>query len=638
MTTTPSSATDEWGLQLEWLDADDEPQALTDERAAPIREAVGRPPADLESVAPLVLRPGAPNPLGPCAVRCEDGVVRDLGDAVPDDFPLGYHRVVGARGTAEGRERRLVVSPGVCFLPDEPRWGLAVQLYGARSRASAAHGGTGDLADLRVLREWAVGLGAGFLLVNPLHAATPGLPQESSPYLPATRRFRHPLYLRVEDVAGYDADRDEPAGDGPDGDGARVHALDDLVDRDAAWARSQHVLRSVFAHTVVADDDDGDGTDEGFRAWRAERGAPLADWSTWCGLVGEHGGDWRTWPEPLRRPDSPAVAEWAAEHADEVTFHAWTQWLLAGQLATAGGDTTVVQDLPIGVSASGADGWAWQDVLALGASVGAPPDALNADGQDWGSPPLVPWRLRMADYEPFVESLRGTIAGAGGLRIDHVMGLFRLWWVPEGRHPQQGVYVRYPWRDMLDIVALESHRAGAVVVGEDLGTVEPGVREALAERGILSYKVLYFEDDDPADWPVSAMATVTTHDLPTVAGLWSGSDAADQAEATGTATAAAVRASQAELLERVTRDGVPASAGVTEAVHAAYTQLGRAPSLLVSVALEDAVLDERRPNVPGTTAEQRPNWSLPLPVPVEDLPGHEPAERLLRLVDAAVRR
>lgn len=618
MTTGPHPETDDWGLQLEWLDADDQPQQLTDERAAPIREAVGRPPAGLDDVAPLVVRPGARHPLGAVEVRCEDGTTRPLGaGVVPADFPLGYHRVVGAPGTAPDRERRLVVSPGRCWLPEDRSWGLAVQLYGARSRAS---GQLGDLADLRTLREWATSLGAGFLLTNPLHAATPGTPQESSPYLPATRRFRSPLYLRLDEVPGHDpaldgvVERPEPGA---------------LVDRDAAWEQGQRVLRSVFSRTDAAVDPDLVG-------WRERRGAPLAEWSVWCALVVEHGPDWREWPEPLRRPDSDAVAAYAAEHADEVAFHAWTQWLLARQLADAAGDVTIVQDLPIGVSASGADGWAWQDVLALGASVGAPPDALNALGQDWGSPPLVPWRLRQADYEPFVQSLRGTIEGAGGLRIDHVMGLFRLWWVPQGEHPREGVYVRYPWQDMLDIVALESHRARAVIVGEDLGTVEDGVREALAERGILSYKVLYFEDDDPATWPRNAMATVTTHDLATVTGLWGGTDAEDQAAATGE-TVPEVRAQQAELLERLARDGLPASASTEEAVAAAYTQLGRSPSLLVTVALEDAVGEVRRPNVPGTDHTQRDNWRLPLPVGVDDLPGHPGAETLLRSVDAAVR-
>ena len=189
---------------------------------------------------------------------------------------------------------------------------------------------------------------------------------------------------------------------------------------------------------------------------------------------------------------------------------------------------TVIQDLPIGFAGGGADAWAWQDVLAEGVSVGAPPDAFNSQGQNWGSPPLIPWRLRDADYEPFIQSIRATIAGAGGLRIDHVMGLFRLWWVPADGSAADGAYVRYPAEDLLDIVALESSRAQALVVGEDLGTVEDGVREAMAEHGVLSYRLLWFEEDDPTEWPAASMAAITTHDLPTVAGLWTGADVEEQ--------------------------------------------------------------------------------------------------------------
>jgi 4-alpha-glucanotransferase len=278
---------------------------------------------------------------------------------------------------------------------------------------------------------------------------------------------------------------------------------------------------------------------------------------------------------------------------------------------------TVIQDLPIGVAGGGADAWAWQEILAEGVSVGAPPDAFNSQGQDWGSPPLNPWRLRDADYEPFIQSIRATMAGAGGLRIDHVMGLFRLWWVPAGGSAAEGAYVRYPADDLLDIVALESHRAQALVVGEDLGTVEDGVREAMAEHGILSYRLLWFEDDDPADWPAEAMAAVSTHDLPTVAGLWSGSDLAEQRER-GNGTDEELERGRKSLLDHL--PGVPEGASAEEAVEHAYRLLRRAPSLLLSATLDDAVAEERRPNMPGTT--DRPNWSLPLPVPVEDLPGH----------------
>jgi len=293
---------------------------------------------------------------------------------------------------------------------------------------------------------------------------------------------------------------------------------------------------------------------------------------------------------------------------------------------------TVIQDLPIGVSGGGADAWAWQDVLAEGVSVGAPPDAFNSQGQDWGSPPLVPWRLRDADYEPFVQSIRATIAGAGGLRIDHVMGLFRLWWVPGGGSAAGGAYVRYPAEDLLDIVALESHRAQALVVGEDLGTVEDGVREAMEEHGILSYRLLWFEDDDPSEWPASAMAAISTHDLPTVAGLWTGADLTEQREQ-GTGTDEELERGRASLLAHL--PGLPDDATAEQAVERAHRLLARAPSALLSATLDDAVGEVRRPNMPG--AGHRPNWSLPLPVPVEDLAAHPLVQTVARTLADGLR-
>jgi 4-alpha-glucanotransferase len=608
MSVARKTGPDPWGVQQEWVDADGAPRTTPEATVARIRAAAGIPPEDLEDRAPIVTRRGRELGLGPVRVVCEDGTSLGFDGPVPDDLAFGYHRLT----TQAGIERRLVVSPGRCWLPERRTWGWAVQLYGARSTASW---GIGDLADLRTLRSWTEAAGGGFLLVNPLHAVAPTIPQEASPYLPATRRFRNPSYLRVEEVPGFSPDDVDPAE-------VRRVAGSPLVDRDAVWALKRTVLRAAFAR--------GDDTD--LDAWRAEQGPALEEFATWCALAEVHGPDWHDWPASLRRPDTSAVAGFRATHVEEIGFHAWLQWQLDAQLRAATGGLTVIQDLPIGVSGGGADSWAWQDVLAQGVTVGAPPDALNSLGQDWGSPPLVPWRLREADYEPFVQSVRSTIAGAGGLRIDHVMGLFRLWWIPAGAGATEGGYVRYPSDDLLDIVALESHRAEAVVVGEDLGTVEPGVPEALAERGILSYRVLWFEDDDPADWAELALATVTTHDLPTVAGLWSGSDAADQVATTGVPEVD-VGAARDELLMRV--PGLADSSTRADAVVAAYGRLVRSPSLLLSLSLEDAVLEQRRPNVPGTV--ERDNWRLPLPVPVDELADHAGAARLVGLVTEALR-
>jgi 4-alpha-glucanotransferase len=305
------------------------------------------------------------------------------------------------------------------------------------------------------------------------------------------------------------------------------------------------------------------------------------------------------------------------EAPGEIAFVAWLQWQAEKQLRAAGQAVKVLQDLPIGVDPQGADAWAYQDALALGVTVGAPPDPFNRGGQNWGLPPFVPWRLRDLDYEPFIEAIRATMALAGGLRIDHVMGLFRLWWVPEGMSADRGGYVRYRAADLLDIVALESGRSGAPVVGEDLGTVEPGVREELARRNVLSYRLLWFEEDPPAQWPAGSLAAVGTHDLPTVAGLWDGSDLADQQASGLDADVAATERLRDLLVERA---GVARDASAAQAVVGAYRLLAEAPSLLLAASLDDALSEPIRPNMPGTT--ERANWSVALPTPLEDFAAH----------------
>jgi 4-alpha-glucanotransferase len=622
----PRTATDDWGIDVAWIDAHDDVEQVPPDSLAELRRVIGTPPPDLDQTGPLVTRPGlrvdrsAPTSLPPGArtvpepaiVECEDRVDRqlDLSEPLPADFPLGYHWL----RTTDGRRRRLIVSPGKCWLPQGWRaWGWALQVYATRSRTSW---GVGDLADLRSVREWSESLEAGFLLVNPLHAVAPTFPQEASPYLPVTRRFRNPVYLRVDETPGADALDVRDALAAADESGRKL-TEQPLVDRDAAWRLKRDVLRRVF--DVGADRDT-------FEAWRAEHGQQLEDFCRWMAIALEHGPDWRAWDPSLHDPRSRAVDDYTARHAHEVEFQAWLQWALDLQLRRASGELSVIQDLPIGVDGGGADAWVWQEGLARGVTVGAPPDLYSTFGQDWGSPPFVPWRLRALDYEPFVQSIRATMAGAGGLRIDHVMGLFRLWWVPEGKTPAEGAYVRYPSADLLDIVALESHRLRAVVVGEDLGTVEKGVREALDEHDMLSYRLLFFEQDPPSRWPAKSMAAVSTHDLPTVAGLWGDVDTEDRRAHTNEDEDMPEK-QRTDLLAALTkRGGIDPDLSQEDAVVAAYELLATAPSTLLSATLDDAVAAERRPNIPGAVG--RDNWKIPLPVFAEDLTEHPLALRI----------
>jgi 4-alpha-glucanotransferase len=589
-------STDEFGIDHRYVDAHGEEREVSPDAIRVVRERIGTPPSD-RPPAPLVVRPGATVPAG--TLTTEDGGSVPVDGVLPPDLPLGYHRLVDP----EGRARPLILSPGRAHLPADLRaWGWAVQLYATRSAQSW---GIGDLGDLARLTRWSAReLDAGFVLVNPLAAAAPNLPQQPSPYYPASRRFRSPLYLAVEEVPGAAevTDVTEVARVG------RLLTRRREIDRDEVWRLKLIALEAVWdARRSRADDD--------FEAFRRTGGESLQTFATWCALAEEHGGGWRSWPAELRDPANGAVAEFAAARADRIRFHSWLQYLISRQLEASTTELRVIQDLPIGVDPQGADAWAWQDLLARDVSVGAPPDAFNTRGQDWGLPPFVPWRLVDAGYQPFVETVRASMAAGGGLRIDHVMGLFRLWWVPTGAEPSAGAYVRYPADDLLDIVALESTRAGALVVGEDLGTVEPGVREALAEHNVLSYRVLWFEEDDPAEWPATAMAAVTTHDLPTVAGLWSGSDLDEQRKL----DLAPNEEGMQQMRDRLAAaGGLVDDASAAEAVRAAYATLARAPSVLLAASLDDAFAEHDRPNLPGADGH-RANWSLGLPGTLDDL-------------------
>ncbi len=539
-------------------------------------------------------------------LHTEDGGEAAVEEVLPADVPLGYHRL---QREDDGFVARLVVAPPACHLPAGLRvWGWAVQLYAARSRASW---GMGDLGDLARIGRWSATHGAGMAMINPLHAAMPTGPQQASPYSPSSRSWRNPLYLRLEDVPGYAGLNDAP--EGVDlarlAYDARVLNDDRLIDRDKVWSCKSPALEWLWKRFRDS------GGDPAFDRFCDEHGASLAAYATFCALSERHGVPWTTWPAELRDPEGPGVLVFVAEERDRIRYHQWLQWLVDGQLRRAAQEIDVVQDLAIGVDPAGADAWLWQDVFALGVRVGAPPDEFTASGQDWGLPPMDPWRLRAARYQPFITTVRSMLRHGGGVRIDHVMGLFRLFWIPPGRPPAEGAYVQYPWRDLLGILALESTRAGAWVVGEDLGTVEPFVREELARRNVLSYRLAWFEDVPPRHFPRQAMAAVTTHDLPTIAGLWTGSDLEEQERIGQEPNVESTLAIRRRLQHWA---GVADDAPVDEVVRRTYELLAEAPSAVVAATLDDALGVCERPNLPGTVSE-RPNWCLALPVPLDEV-------------------
>ena len=419
--------------------------------------------------------------------------------------------------------------PPVAPWPARRSWGFTVQLYSVRSRASWGHG---DLHDLAELATWSGGeLGADFVLVNPLHAAEPQPPVSPSPYLPMSRRQISPLYLRIEDIPEYQglsaADR------------ARVEALaaplraasatTALIDRDAVWAAKLAALELIHAVPLAS------GRRAELDAFLARDRRAVGDWAAWCAIAEVHGPDWRSWPAALADPGAAEVAGLRETLAGRIGFHAWLQWLTAEQFAAAqraarraGMGIGVITDLAVGAHPGGADAWARQDVIVPGISVGAPPDEFNQLGQNWTLPPWHPGRLAAQAGRPLAELIAACARNAGGLRVDHVMGLARLWWIPAGMPPVQGTYVRYDHELMGGLLAAEVARAGALAIGEDLGTVEPWLRTFLAERRVLGTSMLWFErradgsPRRPGGWRRGCLATVGTHDMPPAAAFLTG--------------------------------------------------------------------------------------------------------------------
>ncbi|GAB2457756.1 4-alpha-glucanotransferase [Streptomyces incanus] len=629
-------------------------------------------------------------------VRTEQGETR----ASAGNLPPGVHRVTATAPDGRTGEAHLIVAPPRLPAPPARSYGLLVQLYSLLSRRSW---GMGDLADLGELATWAGRtLGAGFVQINPLHAAVPGPPTDPSPYRPSSRRFPDPVHLRIEDIPEFAYVEEGERGVEGEGEGGGVAGAEDLtgagddrarqrdprrdprrdrlgdllqraaelreavldkgalIDRDAVWAVKKAALEAVVNEVPL-----GPGRLAAYRDFLAGQGQALEDHATWCALTEVHGPDWHTWPAPLRDPRSPGTARARHELADRVDFHSRLAWLTDTQLTAAqraareaGMPLGIIHDLAVGVHPGGSDAWAQQDVLAAGMSVGAPPDAFNARGQDWGLPPWRPDRLAACGYAPFRALLQALFRYAGALRIDHVMGLFRLWWVPQGKPPTEGTYVRYDAEAMLAVLVLEASRAGAVVIGEDLGTVEPGVREALRERGVYGTSVLWFERDwegdrrplPPKAWRADCLATVTTHDLPPTASRLTG-EHVELRDGLGLLTRplaeehAEAVADTAEWLDLLARLGLlhgrggPGAAPTEEEarVQAVHRYLLRTPARMIGVWLPDGVGDRRPQNLPGTW-DQYPNWRLPIadaqgrPISLEELTASPRLRALLDVV------
>ena len=586
-------------------------------------------------------------------------------------LPAGYHRFSLAGPGLEGDWLSFIVGPEQCYLPPALTagarvWGAAVQLYSVRSERNW---GMGDFTDLRTVVEQWGHRGAGVVGVNPLHALYPHNPAHTSPYSPSSRLFLNVLYIDVEAVADARESAEVLAAmASPQFQSALQGArAAELVDYPAVAALKMPLLERAYRHFrehhLAQDTDRGTA----FRRFQNEGGERLRRHALFEALQEHfHAADrsvwgWPRWPEAYRRPDSPEVTAFAEANTERIEFYEYLQWQAAVQLEGAGTRATalgygvgVYQDLAISIDRGGAESWANQDVYAVGASVGAPPDEVNLKGQNWGLPPLRPEALRAARYEPFIETLRANMRYSGALRIDHVMGLYRLYWIPPEASAAEGAYVCYPFDDLITILALESHRNECMVIGEDLGTVPDEVRTGLSRARVMSYRLLFFERTDdgdykkPSAYPVDALVAASTHDLATLSGFWTGHDLevrqklnlfpSEELRKQYVLNRALEKARLVLALERedLLPEGQvnPVSSPMTpELALAVHAYLAKTPSRLFVVQPEDVLGVIEQANMPGTVEEQ-PNWRRKLPLTLEEM---EHDERFLSTTETLAR-
>ena len=534
------------------------------------------------------------------------------------DLPAGYHTLIATGEAIPETHAALIISPArLSTLGDRRALGIAAQLYQVRDQASW---GIGDLRNLDALLAQAKAWHADFVLVNPIHAGVREPELEDSPYRPASRRFRDPLLIDLDgpEFQVTKAEVAKTVQDLRDQAAALNHA--DTIDRAAVWALKRAALWALY----VSDSFD----QAAFSRYAIHAGQGLIDWATWSALSEQFDALWTDWPEAYQDHQSAQVARFRKSNAQDVRFHQWLQWLIDVQLgrlnATHPLSIGVMHDLAVGVHPGGADSWLLDDAMARGASVGAPPDHYNAHGQDWSQPPLNPVILAAQGYTPWRDLVRGVLRHAGALRIDHILGMFRQWWIPVGNGPKDGTYVRFDPEAMLGVLVLEAERAGVILVGEDLGTLPDNARQMLDERALLGTDVSWFTHDwdrptNPQHYRRVALAMASTHDMVPNAGLLALdhvalrdrlgllSQSREDEQAAEAASVEAVRA--AMIADGFLNAEETSPEALTIAMHA---WVAAGASQLFAVTLADLAGDRRAINVPGTNGSQYPNWCLPL--------------------------
>ncbi|MFT8394745.1 4-alpha-glucanotransferase [Propionibacterium sp.] len=548
----------------------------------------------------LVCTPGRFRPQLFGTLVLENGQRREVQGRISEP---GYYCLIDEHGA----HHLVICTPDRLRTPDKG-WGLQVQLYAARSNQSW---GIGDFRDLALICRQAATLGADCVQVSPVHAVAPVSSPQASPYSPASRNFLNLLHVAPGAVPGAERiDLSDLSAAGRELNQYRI------IDRPAVWSLKKQALERIWQQ--VRND-----TNPELRSYCARRGHVLRTFAAWCAIA-EHqdSSDWRSWPEELHHPGSQAVKQFTLEHRDRVLFYIWCQWvadLQYAQACTSG--VEVIADLAVGFDLNSQDAWAYQDELCFDFEIGCPPDLLNPEGQRWGLPPFQPQKLVQAGFVPFIDMLREGLAHAKALRVDHVMQLWRLYWIPVDGSASEGVYVNYPVDAMLAILRLEAARAGAWVVGEDMGTVPSGVQHSMRDIGLLANRSA--SRTSPADFPVLCVGTSSTHDQVTLAGLLTGYDADQQRKIGKDTDWEAFEQSRRGVAELAGIDPDKPSERVTEeelhrAVRARYQSLADSPSIIVLASLEDASLVRARPNIPSIVGRY-PNWSIALPRPVEEI-------------------
>lgn len=642
------------GLSIDWVDADGRDQRVTPEVLRAVLSGLGLAAGSDEEIESSLQKLDAINggaslpplltldqgtaleldqycePSTHYRLELEDGSLHEgrldkQARLAAIDTP-GYHQLEIA-----GQRLTVAVAPHACPSVEDVAgpnaWGLTAQLYGLRRPGD---GGLGDTLALETLARNAAAHGAAALGISPIHAMLTGNSGQYSPYSPSSRLFYNILHSAPEAVLGEKPVRIAIETCGLAEELQRLEQLE-LIDWDAVSRTRQCVLRALYDDFRTG----GNAQRADFDSFRETGGEALENHCRFealhAALLSPEGQPqhWRDWPEEYRTPQSPGVERFAQEHADEVSYHAFCQWLIARGLEraqtaaqSAGMKIGLISDLAVGADGGGSQAWSRQDEVLAALSVGAPPDIINRQGQSWGISAFSPWGLKAHGYRAFIEMVRANLAHAGGMRIDHVMGLMRLWVMPSGAGPAEGAYLNYPFDDLLRLLSLEAWRRNAVILGEDLGTVPEGLREKLAARNLLAMRVLFFERDHngtfkpPMQWPRSALATSTTHDLPTINGWWQGHDidwriqVGQHQEHERPAQLEERERERAGLL-RLLRKYAPDVQGdlsdpdVLADACAAF--LGRTPAPLVLFPVEDALCLLEQPNMPGTI-EDHPNW------------------------------